>query len=233
VVIPPTGYTMRDIREGRIHVAGGRIVQGPAPGFVLRPPPVPPPRAPARTATSSPRTSPAAPKPARSSADQARRAANGKVGEAVAEELHRLCALMGVAEMMKIPTARKICGRDPCDPRFLRASLAAECVGVDYRGHLRDGTGRAVYAEIKFIEDEREGYSLAKLRPDQRRQLDEAARDRAVAVLVIVRGPRRDVFALPWEIARRHRVLHTPVLLEWKVRAGVPYLQHFCQRRIR
>jgi hypothetical protein len=230
--IPRDGYTMRDIAAGRIHVAGGRIVQGPAPGFALRPQPAPPPpRAASPAATSSPRTSPA-PSAPRASSDQKRRDANGKIGEAVAEVLHDICRRAGVADVMKVPTAMQLCGRDPSDPRFFRATFARR-VGVDYRGHLCDGSGRAVYSEIKHVQDDDAGFSLRDVRPEQRAQLDAAVAARAVAVLVIVRGPRRDVFALPWAVARAHRVLHTTELAPWKVRAGHPYLQHFCQRRVR
>ena len=165
-------------------------------------------------------------------ATQRRRESNGKIGEAVAEILHDVCRRCGVADVAKVPTAMAIKGPDPRERPERGVFLArfARRVGVDYRGLLLDGSGRGVYSEVKFVEDDGGAFYLASMRPDQRAQLETAMAAGAVAVLVVVRGRRREVFALPWRVARAHAALHTRELDPWRVRAGEPYLAHWIRK---
>jgi penicillin-binding protein-related factor A (putative recombinase) len=157
-------------------------------------------------------------------AHQQRRAHNGKIGEQVMAELNEVCRIARVADVRKIATPMAIVGNTVRKGRHLFLTVFAERAGCDFQGRMSDGTGRAVYAECKYVEDECERFPLSKMRPDQVEQLERALRDHCVAVLVVVRGPQRHVFAIAWEDAREHRTLGDAELKPWRVRTGEPYL---------
>ena len=166
------------------------------------------------------------PKRAVRAEDQRRREHNGRIGEDVLEAHNNVCLWSGVAVVAKIPTPMVILGS--LGNGVFRTSFGKKA-GVDYRGHLLDGTARAVYVECKHVEDPARRFPLAEVREKQREQLERAVRDSAVAVLAIVRGPRRDLFALPWSEARGHVSLGDAELREWYVRPGVPYLARWAR----
>ncbi len=131
----------------------------------------------------------AAPKP-RSSAAQSARASTGNRAEDIVGALHEACAAAGVAWVRKLPTPMRALGKG-------RAVFTAKS-GVDYMGHHADG--RAVYVEAKKCDDDR--FYLSKIPQHQRDELDLATSHGCIAVLVVILGVRRDVYAMPWWHAR-------------------------------
>jgi len=110
----------------------------------------------------------------------------GKQGEAVAEELFRTSALLGLGVLRKRPTNVVVVGGEA------RHTAAAGC---DYHGHLRGG--RAVYVEVKRATSGR--LPCEELRQSQRDELARAERDGAIAVvLVLADAIGSAVYALPW-----------------------------------
>lgn len=168
---------------------------------------------------------PPGPSGSRTRAAQARtRQHNGLVGEDVLEIHNVVCLHARVAQVEKIATPMVIVGT--LGPGLFRARFAQKA-GVDYRGKLLDGSGRAVFVEAKHVADAARRFDLGDVREVQRVQLDAADAAGCVAVLAVVRGPRRDLYALPWSEARRHGSLGDAELADWKVRPGEPYLSRW------
>jgi len=163
-----------------------------------------------------------------SSALQRTRRANGKAGEDLLAAHNLVCEHAGVAEVVKIGTEMRIVGM--VSPGVYRAVFATPS-GVDYRGHMLDGTARSVYVECKHVADPTERFPLSKVREVQREQLEAANAAGCVAALVIVLGPRRDLYAVPWWEARSRVSLGLAELEGWWVRPGDPYLGRFVAAR--
>jgi penicillin-binding protein-related factor A (putative recombinase) len=66
--------------------------------------------------------------------------------------------------------------------------------GVDYVGHMADG--RAVYVEAKRCTARL--FPLSRVEPHQQQALERAMCGGALAILLLIYGPRRDVYAVPW-----------------------------------
>ncbi len=161
----------------------------------------------------------------RKSTDQRKRSKSGKVGEKFADALHAICLREGIAKVEKIATPVKNCG--PAGrPGMFRACYAAKA-GVDYRGHMRDGSGRAVYVECKHVADAHAPFDMGDMRAVQIAQLDEALADECVAVLLVVRGGHG--YAIPWGTARGFDRLGDEQLEPWWIRPGSAYLARFAQ----
>jgi hypothetical protein len=165
----------------------------------------------------------------RSQADQSKRAKSGSKGEHILAAYHKVCLALGVAEMTKIATPHVPVGRPfvmkgrglviPCK-RIARA-------GVDFRGHMLDGTARAVYVECKNVTDPNGKFYLREVRDVQRAQLERTLRAGCVSVLVVVRAGH--VYAVPWSSARREVSLGDAELRDWWVRPGSPYLARWSE----
>lgn len=128
--------------------------------------------------------------PATKDRAQKTRVAHGAEGEAAVAAMAEQCALAGLGVLKKRPTNVTVI-------RGRRVHLAA--AGVDFHGHLRGG--RAVYIEAKFCSSGR--LALDMLREPQRQELARAARDGALAVVVVLFGDTPALartYAVPWAI---------------------------------
>jgi hypothetical protein len=163
----------------------------------------------------------------RGSATQRRRARNGSAGEDLLELHHVVCRHQRVADVVKIGTEMRIVGS--VGPGVFRAVFARPS-GCDYRGHLLDGSGRGAYIEAKHVEDPTRRFALRDVREVQRAQLEGALAAGCVAVLAIVLGPRRDLYAVPWSEARTHASLGPDELASWWVKPGDAYLARWAAR---
>jgi penicillin-binding protein-related factor A (putative recombinase) len=126
----------------------------------------------------------------RSSAAQSARASTGNRAEDVIGAMHEECARWGVAWVRKLPTPMRALGKD-------RAVFTAKS-GVDYMGH--DASGRAVYVEAKKCAGNR--FYLSAIPKHQREELNRATEHGCIAVLVVILGTQRAVYALPWWYVR-------------------------------
>jgi hypothetical protein len=142
---------------------------------------------------------------------QQKRASGGNRAEERITPLFTKCAEAGVGWVIKIPT--------PVRPKRSKAGLQLRYLakaGVDYMGHMIDRLGaRPVYAEAKKTLKGR--LSLTEVKPHQRAILDNALSTGCVAILMVVAGATMDVYAVPWAIARTHRVLGPEELDGWLV----------------
>jgi penicillin-binding protein-related factor A (putative recombinase) len=155
----------------------------------------------------------------RSSIDQSARAINGMVSEDIVGDLHAVCRARGVADMTKIATPMRI--RKDLGQGMFVASFAKKS-GVDYRGHMLDGTGRGAYVECKSVANADDKFYLRHMRADQIVQLDAAVQAGCVAVLIVIRAGR--AYAMPWSFARQHVGLGDVELEPWYVQTGEAYL---------
>lgn len=156
-------------------------------------------------------------------ATQRARQASGEDAEDLVARLHEVCAVHGVARVRKRPTPFRVLGAGPRKGTLL--VVPAEKAGVDYHGHLRGG--RAVYIEAKRVEGER--LPLARLEPNQVKELREATADGALGVVLVLAGRAPKVCPVPWSAVAAHLASGAaslgPAELEpWRVDPARPYL---------
>jgi len=156
--------------------------------------------------------------------NQQKRAAGGNRAEELIGDLLAACAAADVAWVIKVPT--------PVVPRRKDGELEIKYkakAGVDYQGHARGkdplGPSIPVYMEAKKCGAGR--LSLTEVKPHQREILDRALTHRCIALLLVIYGPLRRVYAMPWEIARMHRTLGADELGEWAVLPNEPFLKRW------
>ena len=226
-----------DIRAGRVALEGTKLVlRAPLPPRA--PAPV---NRPARGVNAPP--SPVnearnAPPGRHSSTAQSGRAKGGRDAEAFVQAFHDACARAGVAYVHKVPTPYVIERRNPGDGTFV--GRYSRRVRTDYEGVMldgtrhRDGSPRRVLAECKSDADPRGKLYLRELREHQRNALEGAVARGDVAVLLVVLGAalQRQLYAVPWRVARAHDVLTVERLAPWRVRPLEPYLRRWSRERI-
>jgi penicillin-binding protein-related factor A (putative recombinase) len=143
---------------------------------------------------------------------QRARQRSGADTEALVAALNAACRVRGEAVLRKRPTL------------VVRGEHVAPA-GVDFHGTLRGG--RAVYVEVKRCTAARFGFAC--LRPSQREELAETSALGALALVLVVYGPRREVYAVPWEeidAAEREglRSFTREQLQPYRVPPGEPYV---------
>jgi penicillin-binding protein-related factor A (putative recombinase) len=134
------------------------------------------------------------------SGEQRARKRSGDETEEFVETLHQECLDRGIAFVRKLPTPFRVVrslgkGKLLCVPE--------KKSGADYVGHMLDGSGRGVFAEVKRCTDR--SFPLSRIEEHQREELDRAHEAGVVALVVIVYGPtlaRADLFPVPWNVVR-------------------------------
>lgn len=134
------------------------------------------------------------------SSQQRKRKRSGDETEDFVEELHEKCEERGIAFVRKLPTPIRVIRRVGGGKVL---GHFEEKSGVDYVGHMLDGSGRGVFAEIKRCTSR--SFPLSRIEDHQRAELDRAHDAGAVSVVVIVYGEsleRPVLFAVPWPVVR-------------------------------
>jgi hypothetical protein len=164
---------------------------------------------------------------------------SGKVGEAIAERLHAVCAREGVAQVWAVSSHLRIVGP------ALHGALVCRPTGpsvVDCLGVMLDGSGRLVAVEIKHVAEEPTGtgrrlaalrLDLARLKEHQRAHLAGVHQAGGVAVLLV---PVSDLvaFAVPWPAVAEAleagaRSLDEDTLRRHQVQPWRPYLARWAR----
>lgn len=130
------------------------------------------------------------------SAEQRDRQARGESAEDFVANLHDACLTKGVAFVRKLPTPLRVCGRGAGGKV---TAFFEKKSGVDYVGHMLDGSGRAVFLEVKALKTPGR-FPLSRVEEHQRDELTRAGIAGAIALLLVVMGEGRDLtaYALPW-----------------------------------
>lgn len=153
---------------------------------------------------------------------QRARKRSGDDTEALVEQLNEALRLRGIAYLRKIPTPFKEIGR--CAKGII--VVPRKKSGVDYQGMLLDGSGNAVYVEAKRVTTRR--FHLSRVEPHQKKELDLVLDHAGIAVLLLVYGPLKAVYAIPWVIARGTTVSLGPEeLAPYLVPTGSHYLSRW------
>lgn len=114
-----------------------------------------------------------------------------------AEVEHHVCGLneamrlARVAKLRKIPTPLRVLG---AMGKFLKCQREKKS-GVDFMGHMLDGTGRSVYVECKSSMDW--SFALVDLMPHQLEELRDAHAAKTVSLLLVVCGRERATCVIP------------------------------------
>jgi hypothetical protein len=150
---------------------------------------------------------------------QFRRQRSGADAEAVVEAMLRASEVAGLGRLRKrhVRVIKRGGELTYCAPS-----------GCDYHGHLRGG--RAVYLEVKHTTEPR--FALKNIRSAQVEELDRAADDGCVAVVLVLFGPAPHVavaYALPWWFLRAvldsgARSVLRDALDAWRVPGSTPLL---------
>ena len=166
------------------------------------------------------------------SAEQRERQERGESAEEFVADLHDACLAQGIAFVRKLPTPLRVCGT-ASGGKVL--AFFEKKSGVDYVGHMLDGSGRAVFCEVK-AQKQPGRFPLSQVKEHQREELTRAGIAGAVAVLVIVLGEGRDLtaYAVPWGdvfmwIEAGAKSLTPAQLTPYRLRPGEAYLARFAQ----
>jgi penicillin-binding protein-related factor A (putative recombinase) len=149
------------------------------------------------------------------------RARNGNEVEATVDQLNAWCLAAGVAYIHKVATPYLVVRNNP-DGTFTARRVKKP--GCDYAGVFLDGSKRRVVVEAKGVEAPDGRFCLSKIRESQRAQLEAYAARGEGAVLLVVRGPAHEAFAVPWTVARTLVSLGDAELAPWRVGHATPYL---------
>lgn len=121
--------------------------------------------------------------------------------EDMLEHLHKACALAGIAHVHKVATPYKIVGRHG---KHLLA-VPERKSGCDYKGWLC-ATRQAVVLEAKrWAAKGNRRFPLSVVQQHQQDELDRAVKDGCLALLVVVWGPLKDLYAVEWKALGRPR----------------------------
>jgi recombination protein U len=160
---------------------------------------------------------------------QSARSASGARGEDVVASLNAQCLAAGIARVRKLPTPMRVVGRiDQRGQTRLLCVYSAKS-GVDFVGVML-ADGRAVAVEAKRCTDRR--FPLARLEDHQRDELAAVHAAGGVAVVLVIHGPKRHAYALPWMLVARavergEKSLTVGAMEPYRVLAGTPYLRRW------
>jgi penicillin-binding protein-related factor A (putative recombinase) len=152
----------------------------------------------------------------RSSETQRERKQSGDRAEGLVELLHKQCEIDRVAWVRKLPTEVKVRRKGK---QIVGAKHVAKA-GCDYVGMMRGG--RHVVVEVKRCTTKR--FSLARVEPHQREDLDRVLANDGVAVLLVVYGPHSTAHAVPWVECVGRATIGPEDLVPHQVKPGEAYL---------
>jgi penicillin-binding protein-related factor A (putative recombinase) len=167
------------------------------------------------------------------SALQSRRNRSGSAGEKVADSLHELCELTGVASVRRVASNLKVVGGG----RGRFTAIAQKKSTVDCWGVMHED-GRAVAVEVKTVSPKKSAkggflpcsLSWSRVEQHQKDELNRVFSAGGVAVLLIIHGDLA-VYAVPWGTGGLHPSIRGEVLEKHRVKPGEAYLARWSKRR--